>query len=138
MRFTVDRLKLVLYTLCRYYYLELCNASLDQVYLDDDNPKKYRGPLPSKEDILLQLAKGMKHVHDNKLVYQKAKPQNVLIYSTKSSSSVLVKWADFGLTIEKPKIRRSKSSQDFDPTSEIPKIVRGLVRSDSFRLLCKN
>lgn len=82
----------------RYYYLELCNASLDQAFLDDGDPRKYRGPLPIKEDILLQLAEGMKYIYDNGLIYAKIKPRNVLIYSADADSSVLMKWADFGLS----------------------------------------
>lgn len=79
--------------------MELCNASLDQVFVKDDDARKYRGPMPlNKENILLQLANGMKYIHDNKLVYMKAKPRNVLIYSSDPDSPVLMKWADFGLS----------------------------------------
>lgn len=40
----------------------------------------------------------MKYIHDSELVYVKAKPRNVLIYASSSSSSwAIVKWADFGL-----------------------------------------
>lgn len=43
----------------RLYALELCQASLDKVYLKDGDPKKYVGPLPSVDDMLLQLATGL-------------------------------------------------------------------------------
>lgn len=79
--------------------MELCVASLNQTFLDDKDPRKYRGRLPRKEDILLQLANGMKYIHDHGLVHLNAKPRNVLIYCTDDSeSSVLMKWADFGLS----------------------------------------
>lgn len=80
--------------------MELCNASLEQVFLDDGDARKYTLHL-SKEDILLQLANGMKYIHDHGLVYQKAKPRNVLIYCNNddpAGSSVSMKWADFGLS----------------------------------------
>lgn len=83
----------------RYYFLELCNASLEEAF----HLKKYRGPLPEKQDILLQLAEGMKYIHEHGLIYMRAKPRNALIYSNKKNNSVscagvLMKWSDFGLS----------------------------------------
>ncbi|XP_045036508.1 serine/threonine-protein kinase/endoribonuclease ire-1 [Daphnia magna] len=56
-----------------YYALELCVASLDKLFLESDDPKKYNGPMPRQIDSFLQLASG------NKIV-------------------VTLKWADFGLS----------------------------------------
>ncbi|EFX66697.1 hypothetical protein DAPPUDRAFT_331836 [Daphnia pulex] len=36
--------------------LELCDASLDRLFLLEDDPKKYRGPMPPETEVLLQLA----------------------------------------------------------------------------------
>lgn len=82
--------------LLRCYALELCDASLDKVFLSDDDPKKYRGPLPSPIRALLQLAQGMEYIHSKKVIHRDIKPQNVLIVSTQRS--VTMKWADFGLS----------------------------------------
>ena len=72
------------------YALELCQASLDQVYKPN-----YAGPrLPSPANVLLQLAKGLAYIHSQKLIHRDIKPNNVLISS--SGNPVTIKWADFG------------------------------------------
>lgn len=78
----------------RLYALELCAASLDQVFLPDSHPQKYRGRMPCDLQVLLQLAEGLRYIHSMKLVHRDIKPQNVLI---SSSRPVQMKWADFGL-----------------------------------------
>ena len=66
------------------------------VFLPNDHPKKYRGPiLPSNFQILLQLAEGLRHIHAIKLVHRDIKPENVLI---SASLPVKVTWGDFGLS----------------------------------------
>lgn len=84
----------------QYYALELCAASLDQLFLADDDPKKYRGPMPPYDLIvLLQLANGLQYIHANHLVHGDVRPENVLISTGTAGSRqrVLLKWADFGL-----------------------------------------
>ncbi len=82
----------------RYFALELCNASLDQLFLEDSNPKKYTGPpLPHYSTVLLQLASGLEHIHSTNLIHRDIKPENVLI-SVGSDQKVTMKWADFGLS----------------------------------------
>jgi serine/threonine-protein kinase/endoribonuclease IRE1 len=80
----------------RIFALELCNASLDKVFLGDDT-KKYSGPMPPDTEVLLQLAKGLEHIHQNGLVHRDIKPENVLICVNPNTNQVLMKWADFGL-----------------------------------------
>jgi hypothetical protein len=48
----------------RYYALELCQASLDQLFKGNETQKKYRQKMPSEEEVCLQLAKGLEHIHD--------------------------------------------------------------------------
>lgn len=85
----------------RYFALELCQTSLNQLFSNDDN-EKYRGPMPqTKKDVLCQLADGLKYIHANQLIHRDIKPANVLIwvdYDETACETVLVKWADFGLS----------------------------------------
>ncbi|KZS21256.1 Lymphokine-activated killer T-cell-originated protein kinase [Daphnia magna] len=84
----------------RMYVLELCDASLDQLFLESNDPKKYDGPIPGYIQVFLQLALGLEHIHSKQLIHRDIKPQNVLISKTSSSqrNEVTIKWADFGLS----------------------------------------
>lgn len=87
----------------KYFALELCAASLDQLFLSDEDPKKYRGPMPPYDLIvLLQLANGLQYLHAHDLVHGDIRPENVLISTGTPGSRqrVLLKWADFGLMNE--------------------------------------
>ena len=74
--------------------MELCAASLDQCYLPDKDIKKYKGALPSDEQVLLQMAEGLNYIHSMNLVHRDIKPENILISMSKP---VLIKLADFSL-----------------------------------------
>jgi len=79
----------------------LCAGSLDELFLPDNNPKKYKGPpLPRQIKVLLQLAEGLAYIHSSKLVHRDIKPENVLISITSDAVTVTLKWTDFGLTKE--------------------------------------
>ncbi|XP_046438267.1 calcium-dependent protein kinase 2-like [Daphnia pulex] len=82
----------------KFFVLELCKASLDKLFLKGDDPEKYSGPMPSEAEVLLQLAKGLEHIHKNGLVHRDIKPQNVLIWVNPQTKQVLMKWADFGFS----------------------------------------
>ena len=82
----------------RHFALELCDASMNQLFLDEKHAKKYRGPkLPPRFTVLLQLASGLEHIHSLKLIHRDMKPENVLIH-VDSDEKVTIKWADFGLS----------------------------------------
>ncbi|XP_046638890.1 serine/threonine-protein kinase/endoribonuclease IRE1-like [Daphnia pulicaria] len=81
----------------RYYYLELCNASLEKLFLKDGHKNKYRGTMPPSLTVLYQLAVGLEYIHKMGLVHRDLKPENVLIWQDPRKGNVLLKWADFGL-----------------------------------------
>ncbi|XP_045035915.1 tyrosine-protein kinase Fes/Fps-like [Daphnia magna] len=82
----------------RYYALDLCNASLDKLFLKSEDPQKYRGPLPRHIDIFLQLASGLEHIHKKKITHRDINPKNILISTPNQHGEVTIKWADFGLS----------------------------------------
>lgn len=79
--------------------MELCQASLEKLFLPENDPKKYKGPIPSPANVLIQLSKGLEYIHSKKLAHRDIKPDNVLISANKNGP-VTVKWADFGLSKE--------------------------------------
>jgi serine/threonine protein kinase len=83
----------------RYYAIELCAASLDKLFLTDESAKKYRGPIPSQKDVLLQLATGLEYIHEKKVIHRDITPKNILIWvNPENIKQVLLKWVDFGLS----------------------------------------
>ncbi|KAK4014954.1 hypothetical protein OUZ56_027466 [Daphnia magna] len=83
----------------RYYAMELCDASLDQLFLEPDNPRKYKGPMPRDIEAFQQLASGLEHIHSKKLIHRDIKPCNILISatSTRQHIEVTLKWDGFGM-----------------------------------------
>jgi serine/threonine protein kinase len=131
----------------RYFALELCDASLDKLFLKEDQ-KKYRGPMPPDTEVLLQLAKGLMYIHQMKYVHRDIKPENVLISLDSTTQQVKMKWADFGLSKQvnengtytmtdlkgtsnwvAPEILKLMNEASFDE-NEVKK--RGTVKSDVF------
>jgi serine/threonine protein kinase len=81
---------------------------MDKLFLRDEDPKKYRGPVPPTKDVLCQLAEGLEYIHSEKLIHRDLKPQNVLVWLNPQTDKVLMKWTDFGLS--KPVNRRGTFS----------------------------
>ncbi|KZS07798.1 Uncharacterized protein APZ42_028405 [Daphnia magna] len=81
-----------------YYALELCVASLDQLFLESDDPPKYEEPMPRQIKVFSQLAKGLEHIHLKKLIHRDIKPSNILIMQSPGKyQELIIKWSDFGL-----------------------------------------
>jgi serine/threonine-protein kinase/endoribonuclease IRE1 len=76
----------------------LCDASLDRLFLKENDPKKYRCSMPPQTEVLLQLAKGLEYIHQMKYVHRDIKPENVLISLDSTTQRVVMKWADFGFS----------------------------------------
>ncbi|KZR97516.1 Uncharacterized protein APZ42_007562, partial [Daphnia magna] len=81
-----------------YYALELCDASLDKLFLKSDNPKRYNGAMPRRVDVFLQLASGLEHIHSKGCTHRDVKPQNILISKGHDVDGITIKWADFRLS----------------------------------------
>jgi serine/threonine protein kinase len=75
--------------------MELCVASLDQLFLPEADPKKYMGPVPSHEQFCFQFISGLEYIHGKNLVHGSIKPTNILI---SSSQDPQIKLSDFGST----------------------------------------
>lgn len=74
--------------------MELCVASLDQIFLPEGHPYKYHGPMPTEEHFCYQVASGLGYLQKNRLVHGSIKPSNILISSDKIPQ---IKLSDFGL-----------------------------------------
>lgn len=71
-----------------YIALELCDITLEQSVKSKFYPV-------SKNQILMQMSTGLKHLHKNKIIHRDLKPANVLF---SLDGEVFVKLADFGLS----------------------------------------
>ena len=70
--------------------MEFCDATLLQYGMG-----QYKGPMPSEEDCLYQMATGLDYIHSQQLAHQNIKPSNVLI---SKNQTVQLKWSDFELS----------------------------------------
>ncbi len=73
--------------------MEPCAASLDQLFLEDGNPNKYKDLVPTDEQVLYQLASGLSYIHSIKIVHRDIRPENILISS--SAKLVQMKLSNF-------------------------------------------
>ena len=82
----------------RYYVTALSLGSMNQLFFQDDDPKKLKVQMPSDRMILLQLANGLNFIHSKQLAHGEIRPENVRVFiSSFNSSTVDVKWTGFGL-----------------------------------------
>ncbi|XP_059351963.1 death-associated protein kinase 1-like [Daphnia carinata] len=83
----------------RTYAMELCDATLDQLFLKSDDPKKYFGRMPRPIEMFDQLATGLAYIHSKQVTHRDIKPNNVLIKRRPGQDEeAIIKWADFGLS----------------------------------------
>lgn len=78
--------------------MELCDGSMNQLFLPDNSAAKYRAMMPAPEKVLLQLAEGLEYIHSKKIVHRDIKPHNVLFKVDAVNKKITMKWADFGLS----------------------------------------
>ena len=53
---------------------------MDQLFLEDGNPRKFSGQMPTEKVVLLQLANGLNYIHSKNLVHRDIRPENVHIF----------------------------------------------------------
>jgi serine/threonine protein kinase len=84
---------------------------LDQLFLEEGNPQKYTGLMPTEKEVLFQLAGGLDFIHSSKgIVHGNIKPENVLLAGSVSDDLILLKWAGFGSISESSTLSFSTSS----------------------------
>ena len=82
--------QVTLHVCCRVFALELCQASLEQLFQNDQLfPRPYNGPLPSDDQAFLQMATSLQYIHDQNLVHWDIKPENILISAQNGSRAQL-------------------------------------------------
>lgn len=64
-------------------YFEKCHATLSEIAKE-----KYKGNIPSKRNVLLQLARGLHAIHEKSLIYGKVWPESAMICNG------VMKWID--------------------------------------------
>ena len=97
--------------------LELCNASMDRLFLEESDPDKYRGPIPRDIEVLSQIADGLSYLHCQGLAHGNMKPENILISASEGNKPlVVIKWSDF--------VQRKK----FTPSDLSKKDVQGTLK----------
>ena len=67
--------------------MELCRCSFDELIFDEELSRR------ELVEIWLQLAKGLKEIHDKNYVHRDLKPENILITFNNE-----VKISDFGIS----------------------------------------
>ena len=75
--------------------MELMDASL-QAHLDQISP--LRLPRPSASHMALQIAQGLRHLHENQVCHRDLKPGNILLSFERGEHDPVIKLADFGLS----------------------------------------
>ena len=68
-----------------------------QLFLNDENTKKFRGLMPTEKMVIQQLANGLEYIHSKQLVHGNIRPENVRIFVPPNGSPAVVKWAGFAL-----------------------------------------
>ena len=107
------------------YVLELCEESLDQYFLKNDDRKELRGPMPSKKKLFPGLAQGMEYLHSKKFILDDIKPKKVLILvDPDDPRNSKAKWSISGILdqrVESSKTVRLNSKESIWKAPELTK-----------------
>ena len=76
----------------RYFALELYDATIEQFVTN-----RYKGRMPSDAQVLYQMAKGIKYLHDHDLKHGNINPRTILIAQSQPLK-MMIKVSDFGLS----------------------------------------
>ena len=110
-----------------------CQASLNQLFLEDTNERKFICEMPPEEKVLLQLTLGLDYIHSQRLVHGNIKPENVLIYDAGPKEDILLKWTDYGLCMP---INKRHNFNWMAP--EVIQLLDDPIRLSSFRWKIEN
>ncbi|XP_057366310.1 serine/threonine-protein kinase/endoribonuclease ire-1-like [Daphnia carinata] len=122
-----------------YYALELCVASLNQLFLPKDDLQKYKGRMPRQIEIFHQLASGLAYIHSMKLIHRDMNPRNIFIMRRAGEDEgIIMKWSGFDLAKSvnlkgywlAPEVLKKLSNKEKAPNEEI----LGSNKSDVFCL----
>ena len=118
----------------RYFVLELCIGTLN-----DKMEGNYTGPIPSEENCLVHMARGLAYIHSKSLAHRDISPDNILI--SLDCNRLLI--SDFGLCKEVSfrgtYTLTSHSGKNIWKAPELITAtadVRGTISSDIFALGC--
>ena len=78
---------------CRYLVLEKCMGTLKEFW-SENLPLNVRSHRPQDGDALLQMAKGLRYIHSQKLVHRDINPNNIMIHHS-DEQGVQLKLSDF-------------------------------------------
>ncbi|GAA5897662.1 bifunctional endoribonuclease/protein kinase IRE1 [Sporobolomyces salmoneus] len=113
-----------------YIALELCPASLFDLI---DQPSSFSElvPLLDPKKALKQIASGLRHLHNLKIVHRDIKPQNILVSTAKRGGGLRMLISDFGLC-KKLDVDESSFQQTVNHAAgsfgyRAPEVLRGLV-----------
>ncbi|GAA5994939.1 hypothetical protein JCM5350_005670 [Sporobolomyces pararoseus] len=113
-----------------YIALELCPASLFDLI---DQPSSFPELVPQLDPkkALRQIASGLRHLHNLKIVHRDIKPQNILVSTAKRGGGLRMLISDFGLC-KKLDVDESSFQQTVNHAAgsfgyRAPEVLRGLV-----------
>lgn len=87
----------------------------------------------SEKEILYQMTKGLKYLHDLGIVHRDIKPTNILIHVPNNEDTPSMKLADFGLSKAlKSDQRLYSNSNVINPSGTIGWMAPEMYRSDRF------
>jgi len=116
-----------------FIQMELCDLNLKKWLINRDEMNNFC--YEDAKEIFKQILIGMNYIHNNNLIHRDIKPANIFMYNIFKNTflskdkiglfNYIIKIADFGLSKEKEKKKRSKS-MDYSDTNiyESNKIIK--------------